>query len=241
MPLRRLSVCVLSKDSFRRRSPLGTKLPRFALGPPSLFLTTSTVYPASHRAGLFRPATGHGVRHVSGGRRLALGAVANDCIHCLRAGHRSLWRQTLRSFPLDSSSCRVTATDALPSLSSASALPPDDACAEAWLYLCGRVDLRALFRCRVRCEHSGANAAVLPDAPLGFPSEVVVAWRLTWTCGCRPWLRRLHSLPKTLPKEVLVGWSTSPGGRLVSSRSSPPRSRRSCGVVERASTGLAEL
>jgi hypothetical protein len=96
-------------------------------------------------ADLLHPATDLGVRHVSSGRRLVLATVASDGNQCLRANHRSQWRYALRSVPLVSSSCRVTATDAFTPFSHADSLIASDASAGALQCLRGRFDLKALF------------------------------------------------------------------------------------------------
>jgi len=106
---------VLSSVNFRRRSRLGGRLQYLPLGPSSPFLTTSMVFSAWYRAGLLHPAAGHGVHYVSCIRRLAPSTVANDGLRGLRA-IALLVVPTLRSFPLDSSPNRVTATGALSSL-----------------------------------------------------------------------------------------------------------------------------
>ena len=68
--------CVHSRAG--RGPSFGSKLPRSELVPPLPFLTTSAVCSAGHPAGLLHPATGHGVRRVSGlplpfARRLQVG------------------------------------------------------------------------------------------------------------------------------------------------------------------------
>jgi hypothetical protein len=92
--------CVHSRAG--RGPSFGSKLPHSELVPPLPFLSTSAVYSAGHPAGLLHPATGHGVRHVSGSplpfaRRLRGGGLPFP------------WCTTLRSFPLRDSALRVTA------------------------------------------------------------------------------------------------------------------------------------
>jgi hypothetical protein len=50
----------------RVRRPFGTKMPISARVPPLPFHPAPTVYSAHGPAGLLHPATGHGVRHISG-------------------------------------------------------------------------------------------------------------------------------------------------------------------------------
>jgi len=101
---------VLSKHSSRRRCTLGARLPSLTHGPSSSFLTTSTVYSASHPAGLLHPAAGCGVRHVSGYRRRPSPMQAPVCAF---GSTLPQWRLTLRSVPLGISSNHVTVTDSL--------------------------------------------------------------------------------------------------------------------------------
>jgi hypothetical protein len=49
-----------------RSPPFGLEAPASRLVPPLSFHPTPTVFSAQHPAGLLHPATGHGVRHVSG-------------------------------------------------------------------------------------------------------------------------------------------------------------------------------
>jgi hypothetical protein len=85
-----------------RGPPFGPKQPCSGLVPPLPFFPASAVYSARHPAGLLRPASGHGVRHVSG--------LPLPCARRHRAGARlSRWRSTLRSFPLRGRSLCVTA------------------------------------------------------------------------------------------------------------------------------------
>jgi hypothetical protein len=49
-----------------RSPPFGLEAPTSRLVPPLSFHPTPTVFSAQHPAGLLHPATGHGVRHVSG-------------------------------------------------------------------------------------------------------------------------------------------------------------------------------
>jgi hypothetical protein len=140
--------CVLSKRTSRRGSTLGMRLPSLIHGPFSSFLTTSTVCSASHRAGLLHPAAGCGVRHVSGLRRqnLPMQAPFPSIDSVLPQ-----WRLTLRSLPLDKSSCHVTATDSLSLFQfAADSFARRKRRAPAPLH--GPANLRALLRCRVRCS-----------------------------------------------------------------------------------------
>jgi hypothetical protein len=90
--------------SWTSRGPsFGPKLPNSGRVPPLPFFPTTAVYSARHPAGLLHPASGHGVRQVSG----LLPAL---CPKAWGLGARlSLWRFTLRSFPLRSRPMRVTA------------------------------------------------------------------------------------------------------------------------------------
>ena len=84
-------LCVHSRTN--RGSSFGPRLPSLDHVPPLSFHPTPTVYSAQHPAGLLHPATGHGVRHVSGPllNRSPRGPG--------RAWGRSRWRRPSEAFP----------------------------------------------------------------------------------------------------------------------------------------------
>jgi hypothetical protein len=92
-------LCVHSQVG--RNPPFGTEAPTSVLVPSLPFHPTPTVYSAQHLAGLLHPATGHGVRHVSGAV-----AVAQP-EGCALASAPSSMAHTLRSFSLPGS-CTVS-------------------------------------------------------------------------------------------------------------------------------------
>jgi hypothetical protein len=74
-----------------------------------------------------------------------------------------LWRRTLRSLPLDNSSCHVTVTDSLPLFQLAASLSFDASADLQFLH--GPANLRALLRCRVRCSRPTLPPAHCPILP----------------------------------------------------------------------------
>lgn len=114
------------------------------------------------------PCSGHGVRHVSGPPPPDPALIASDeFLICGRMPFPS-GAKTLRSFPLASSPCRVTATGSLSTLASAPAPLPSMLAHLVPVRRLGGPDLRALFHCRVRCSRAGVATNSLPGAPLGF-------------------------------------------------------------------------
>jgi hypothetical protein len=140
-----------------RGPPFGPKLPNFGHVPPLPFFPTTAVYSARHPAGLLHPASGHGVRHVSGlplllARRLGAGGSPSPV-----ASHPSKLsppRQVAARHraPIPSRRCSgfpVLGPTVLPRLGPASFRPS--------------LDLRALLRCEVRC---GLPALPPPSCPM---------------------------------------------------------------------------
>jgi hypothetical protein len=152
--------CVLSRTS--RGPPFGPKLPNSGRVPPLPFFPTTAAYSARHPAGLLHPASGHGVRHVSGSLRA----------RCPKARGRWL------AFPGG-----VLPFEVFPSAAGRFASPRADSLTSLFL-VSGRgsarvatfgsapvrlsLDLRALLRCEVRCEPAGVATDELPDTPLGL-------------------------------------------------------------------------
>jgi hypothetical protein len=151
--------CVHSRVG--RGPPFGPELPYSGRVPPLPFFPTTAVYSTRHPAGLLHPASGHGVRHVSG---LPL-------LFARRLGARARlprWRHTLRSFPLRGRSQRVT-TLRFPlavALAFRSRVRP---CCHVWarvLPTFARPQGFAPLRSPLRL--AGVATAKLPDAPLGL-------------------------------------------------------------------------
>jgi hypothetical protein len=158
---------VLSKHASRKRCAIGARLPSLTHGPSSPFLTTSTVFSASHPAGLLHPAAGCGVRHVSEPHRWR--APMHAPVFAFRSA-LSQWRLTLRSVSLDNSTCHVTATDFpldVP-VRIVHFRPTQAPCSSS---LRRPANLRALLRCRVRCRLLDVSVQKLPDTPMGFDHQ----------------------------------------------------------------------
>ena len=151
---------VLSRTG--RSLSFGSKLPRSEHVPSLPFFPTSTVYSARHPAGLLHPASGHGVRHVSGllpvrcpkarGGRLAFPGGATP----------------FGAFPFATGRHASPRADSLSSLFLASGLESARVATFGLGALPRSLDLRALLRSEVRCEPAGVAAGGLPDAPLGL-------------------------------------------------------------------------
>ena len=175
------------------------------------------------------PATGHGVRHVSGGRRLARVVVASDDNPYLRASTVPSGAQPFGAFP--STAAPVASPRPMPSrrLSNVASRAASGASAVCRLFCRGRADLRALFRCRVRCCLCCASATESARYSLGLSFQSARVRVLAWTCGGRPRLRRLRTLRRG---------AALPDGRLVIAPVAAMLPKVH-GVVERASTGHA--
>jgi hypothetical protein len=155
--------CVHSRTS--QGPPFGPKLPHFRHVPPLPFFPTTAAYSARHPAGLLHPASGHGVRHVSGPLPTLHPKAGSGARH-------PRWRSTLRSFPLRSSTSRVTA-------------------------LRGPLAVTASFRLWVRtCCHDWALDLSPLDRPQGFapPRSPLSARRRChrWTARCSLGLSPTH-------------------------------------------------
>jgi hypothetical protein len=135
-------LCVHSRVG--RSLPFGPEAPTSKLVPSLPFHPTPTVYSAQHRAGLLHPATGHGVRHVSG-------AVARSRPegHGFAAAPFPM-AHTLRSVSLPGS-CAVSPRS-VPSRCSLPLFRAVCACCHAFVVRSGgSANLRALSHQRVRC------------------------------------------------------------------------------------------
>lgn len=84
-------LCVHSRVG--RSLPFGPEAPTSELVPSLPFHPTPTVYSAQHPAGLLHPATGHGVRHVSGAWLRCYPKVARG------RGLHPRWRIPFEAFP----------------------------------------------------------------------------------------------------------------------------------------------
>jgi hypothetical protein len=149
--------------SWAGRGPsFGPELPRSEHVPPLPFFPTTAVYSARHPAGLLHPASGHGVRHVSG--RLP--------VLCPRAGDERLafpgGATPFEAFPFAAGRRASPRVDSLTSLLLASDLGSSRVATVGPRAFPRSLDLRALLRCEVRCELAGVAAGELPDAPLGL-------------------------------------------------------------------------
>jgi hypothetical protein len=144
-----------------RGPPFGPELPRSGRVPPLPFFPTSAVCSTRHPAGLLHPASGHGVRHVSGppfsfARRLRTRA------------RLSQWRSTLRSFPLPSRSVGVTA-HRFPLAVGPGLLPWSRSCCHArFRRLLPFPRPQGFVPPRSPLRPAGVSAASSPDAPLGL-------------------------------------------------------------------------
>jgi hypothetical protein len=157
MPLRRQKCCASTPGG--PRPPFGPELPHSGRVPPLSFHPTPTVYSAQHLAGLLHPATGHGVRHVSGLARRSSEEGRRAC--------RPRWRQPFEAFP------SLTAGLASPRARSLSPLNPGSACLPPVL-----PPVSGSFSPRRRPQGFGppgsplqrldVAAAPLLDAPMGF-------------------------------------------------------------------------
>jgi len=241
MPLRRLSVCVLSRDSFRRRVPSARSCHAPRSVRPRCFSQPRRFIPrhTEQVCCTLLPAMGFATFQAAAAW-LGSPSRATASSACGQATIPS-GAQPFEAFP--SPAAPVASPRPMPSRRCRSHRHPLPT-AHAPKLGCTFADESTSGPCSaVESVASSAARTLLccPMLPWVFPSEVAVSWRLTWTCGGRPRLRRLHTFHERLPKEPRRGQRTSPDGQLVSSRPSPPRSRRSCGVVGRASTGLAGM
>ena len=153
--------CVHSRAG--RGPSFGSKLPRSELVPPLPFLSTSAVCSAGHPAGLLHPATGHGVRRVSGlplpfARRLQVGA---------RLSRGAL---PFEAFPSATARCASPRSASLSPLFLVSGRGSARVATFGSAPVHRSLDLRALLRREVRCKPDSVAADGPPDAPLGlFP------------------------------------------------------------------------
>jgi hypothetical protein len=156
--------CVHSRVG--RGPPFGPKQPHSERVPPLPFFPTSTVCSARHPAGLLHPASGHGVRHVSG--------PPLPVARRLRAGARlPRWRSTLRSFPLRSRSAGVTARR-FPLAVVPGFRPRPRPCRHVrTLVLLPFARPQGFVPPRSPLRPAGVAAAKLPDAPLGLVPRLV--------------------------------------------------------------------
>jgi len=125
-----------------------------------------------------------------------------------------LWRRTLRSVPLDNSSCRVTATDSLSLFQLVCSLWAD--ASADFQFLHGPANLRALLRCRVRCSRPTLPPARCPILP----------WASTIKAVVRQW-RRPRSGLRRHPARTPEGARTDCRGSIGVSCSLPLLFRRS--------------
>jgi hypothetical protein len=144
-----------------RGPPFGSELPNSGRVPPLPFFPTSAVYSARHPAGLLHPASGHGVRHVSGlpllfARRLGAGA------------RLPRWRHTLRSFPLRGRSVRVTVLRFPHAVVRAFRSRVRPCCHGRALVLPAFARPQGFAPLRSPLRLAGVAAVKLPDAPLGL-------------------------------------------------------------------------
>jgi hypothetical protein len=218
--------CVHSRVG--RGPPFGPKLPNSGRVPPLPFFPTTAVYSTRHPAGLLHPASGHGVRHVSGlpwllARRLGAGA---------RLSHGAT---PYGAFPSAAGRSASPRPDPLSPLFPVSGHGSARVATFGPASFCRSLGLRVLLHREVRCELVGVAAGGLPDAPLGLvpggfsdasSRRLSEEWRLAGPFvvrrprGGRPWMVPL--------------WSEDRAGALHGSRA---RRRPARGQVGSASGG----
>jgi len=145
-----------------RSRPFGPEVPTSRLVPPLSFHPTPTVSSAQRPAGLLHPATGHGVRHVSGAWCLAGGPKA-----AAGCGLHPRWRIPFGAFPSLPAVPRHRGLCPL-AVGCRWAVPSARVAARFRSGVDGSLNLRALGRQEVRCARPGVAARRPLGAPLGF-------------------------------------------------------------------------